>query len=106
MTTPIGTSSISTKDHFKFTPTITSVTPNSGSISGGERVTVTGSGFVVGATGTKLTFGGKAGKSVHCTSTTECTVVTPAHAAGTVDVKAIVNRATSPIATEDKFTYS
>jgi hypothetical protein len=105
VTTPIGTSAISSKDHFKFTPTITSLSPNGGSTAGGTSVTVTGAGFVVGTSGTKFVFG-KASKSVNCTSTTECTVVTPAHEAGTVAVKAVVNKVVSPAVPEDQFTYN
>jgi hypothetical protein len=106
VTTPIATSAISSKDHFRFTPTITSLSPNSGSTSGGTSVTVTGAGFLLGTSGTKFHFGTKASKSVNCTSTTECTVVTPAHEAGTVDVTAIVNKVKSPTVPEDQFTYN
>ena len=54
MTTPGGTSAISTKDHFKFLPTVTGVSPNTGSKAGGTSVTITGTGFALGKTATVL----------------------------------------------------
>jgi len=105
VTTSFGTSAISPKDHFKFTPTISSLSPGVGSIAGDTIVTVTGTGFVAGTTATVLKFGTLKGTSVNCTSTTECTVRAPAHAAGTVDVRATVNTVASPKTTNDRFSY-
>jgi alpha-tubulin suppressor-like RCC1 family protein len=106
VTTPVGTTAISTKDRFKFLPTVTGLTPNSGSSIGGTSITVTGTGFAPGTSATKFKFGGTAGKSVNCTSSTTCTVVAPAHALGTVDVKATVNSVSSvKNAPADQFTY-
>jgi alpha-tubulin suppressor-like RCC1 family protein len=101
-----GTSVISTKDRFKYLPTVESVGPNSGSTLGGTGVTVTGSGFALGSTATTFMFGKVKAKSVNCTSSTTCTMTTPAQVAGTVDVKATVNKAISPINPGDHFTYS
>jgi hypothetical protein len=68
---------------------------------------VTGSGFVVGTTATAFKFGTASSKSVNCTSTTSCTVITPPHAAGTVDVKATVGGITSPKSSStDEFTFT
>jgi alpha-tubulin suppressor-like RCC1 family protein len=107
VTTPIGTSALSSKDYFKYTPTVTSVSPNSGSKLGGTSVTVTGTGFALGNTATVLRFGAKKGTSVNCTSSTTCTVVSPAHEIGTVDVKATVNTVSSvKNAPADQFTYN
>ena len=64
-------------------PTISSVTPNSGSSSGGTIVTLTGTNFT-GATG--VTFGGTPGTSFTVVNNTTINAVTPAHAAGAVDV--------------------
>jgi hypothetical protein len=70
-------------------------------------VTVTGTGFALGTTATKVKFGTTTSKSVNCTSTTECTVMTPAHKAGTVDVKATVSKLSSPTnPPADEFTYN
>ena len=107
VTTPEGTSPISSKDKFKFTPTVTGLSPNTGSTTGGTTVTVTGTGFIVGTTATTFKFGSTSGTSVSCSSTTKCTVVSPAHAAGKVDVKATVNKVTSATNRPgDQFTYS
>jgi hypothetical protein len=59
------------------------VSPSSGSASGGTGVTLTG----VGLTGTTgVTFGGVAATSVKVVNSTTVTAVTPAHAAGAVNV--------------------
>jgi alpha-tubulin suppressor-like RCC1 family protein len=102
-----GTSPISLADRFKFAPTVSNVSPNTGSTAGGTTVTVTGTGFVAGTTATKFKFGLRKGTSVSCASTTTCKVVSPAHAAGTVDVKATVNKVSSAkSAPADQYTYA
>jgi hypothetical protein len=106
VTTPGGTSALSTADRFKFAPTITGLSPNTGSEAGGTSVTVSGTGFALGETATILKFGSAKATSVNCTTTTTCTVVTPPHEAGTVDVKATVNKVSSPKAPADRFKFS
>ncbi len=64
-------------------PTVTAVNPASGSTAGGTAVTVTGTAFVAGAT---VTFGGIAASLVSVLSASSLTCLTPAHAAGAVDV--------------------
>ena len=64
-------------------PTVTSITPNSGTINGGTAVTVTGTGFLAGAT---VKLGGTAATGVTVVSSTSITATTPAHAAGAVSV--------------------
>jgi hypothetical protein len=106
VTTSGGTSPIAAKDKFKFTPTVTGVSPNTGLTTGGATVTVTGTGFEPGTTATTFKFGTTTASGVNCTSTTECTVVSPAHAAGKAYVRATVNKATSPSnGSADQFTY-
>jgi hypothetical protein len=63
-------------------PTVSSVSPASGPISGGTQVLVTGSNFVSGAT---VAIGGVA-SAVEVLSETELTAVTPAHAVGPEEV--------------------
>jgi hypothetical protein len=65
-------------------PTVTSCSPSSGTTAGGTSVTITGADFV--ATPTSITFGGSAATSVSFTNSTTLTCVTPAHAAGAVNV--------------------
>ncbi|MCW3067460.1 MAG: hypothetical protein JWL67_85, partial [Solirubrobacterales bacterium] len=87
-------------------PSIKTVSPKSGPAAGGTKVTVTGAGFARGATGTTFTFGTVPASAVNCTSTTSCTLVAPAHRAGTVDVKATVESVTSRRSPAfDQFTY-
>ena len=64
-------------------PTISSLNPTSGPAIGGTTVTISGTNFGSGAT---VTFGGTSGSSVNVVSSTSITVVTPAHAAGSVAV--------------------
>ena len=64
-------------------PTVTAISPTSGSTAGGTSVTITGTGFT-GATG--VTIGGTAATSVTVVSATSITCTTPAHAAGAVSV--------------------
>jgi outer membrane protein assembly factor BamB len=102
-----GTSALSSKDHFTFRPTITGISPNAGTQAGGTRVTVTGTGFALGTAATVFTFGAAKAKSVDCSAANSCTVVVPAHAVGTVDAKATVNKASTPkAAPADQFTYN
>ncbi len=65
------------------TPEAASVAPPTGDDGGLEPVTITGSGFVTGAT---VTFGGLAATSVVVVNGTTITCDTPAHAVGAVDV--------------------
>jgi hypothetical protein len=106
VTIPGATSGISSADRFKFRPVVTAVSPSTGSTAGGTSVTISGAGFALGTTATKFKFGATVSKSVNCTSSTECIVVAPAHAAGKVDVTAGVNKMTSAKAVADQFTYS
>jgi hypothetical protein len=62
-------------------PTISSINPNGGSISGGQSVTITGTNLL----GTNVTIGGITIAGPVTTATT-LTFTTPAHAAGAVDV--------------------
>ena len=64
-------------------PTVTSITPNSGTANGGTRVVITGTGFQSGAT---VSLGGKAASNVVVGSSASITAMTPAHAAGAVNV--------------------
>ena len=64
-------------------PTVTAISPDSGSTEGGESVTITGTNFT-GATA--VTIGGVAATSVVIANNTNLTAITPAHAAGVVDV--------------------
>ncbi|MFN0145111.1 MAG: IPT/TIG domain-containing protein [Dehalococcoidia bacterium] len=60
-------------------PTITSVTPDHGPISGGETITIIGTGFI---SSSEVTIGGNACTSIVRTGTTQITCVTPAGTTG------------------------
>ena len=107
VTTPEGTSAVSSLDRFNYLPTVTSVSPNSGSTAGGTSVTVTGTGFTSGTTATKFRFGKALASGVTCGSTTTCTAIAPAHESAIVDVKAGVNGVVSARSRPaDQFAYT
>jgi PKD repeat protein len=64
-------------------PTVTSIAPNSGTTSGGTAVTITGTGFVSGAS---VRFGSVAATNVNVVSSTSITATTPAQTQATVNV--------------------
>ena len=76
-------------------PAALSVSPPSGSVAGGETVTIGGSGFERGAT---VAFGSTLASGVQYVSPTQLTAVTPAEAVGTVSVT--VTNPTGPSSTE------
>jgi cell wall-associated NlpC family hydrolase len=83
-------------------PTITSLSPTSGSTAGGNSVVINGTGF----TGVSaVTFGGVAAASVVVDSATKITAHTPAHAAGKVDVQVTAAGGTNANTASDDFTY-
>jgi len=86
-------------------PTVTSVSPDVASLSGGIEVTVTGSNFASGAT---ASVGGVAATSVSVVSSTQLTAVVPPapnSAAGTYDVVVADSSGSSPVNAGDQFTY-
>lgn len=107
VTTASGTSTTSSSDYYTFNapsaPTVTAVSPTSGTTGGGTAVTITGTNFNL-VTG--ITFGGTPASSFSDVSSTTVTVVAPAHAAGTVDILVTAAGGTSAIVTADHFTYS
>ena len=64
-------------------PTVSSISPTSGTTAGGTPVTITGTGFLSGAT---VSLGGTAATGVTVVSSTSITATTGAHAAGAVNV--------------------
>ncbi|MGA9752343.1 MAG: IPT/TIG domain-containing protein [Acidobacteriota bacterium] len=64
-------------------PSISGLTPSSGSTAGGTPVMISGSNFVAGAT---VTFGGAAATQVSLVSASSLTCLTPSHGTGAVDV--------------------
>jgi IPT/TIG domain len=86
-----------------FLPTISSVSPTSGTHNGGTTVTITGAHF------TKVTsvkFGTTSAATFTVISSTKITVKTPAHAAGTVDIRVTTKYGTSKITSHDKYKFT
>ena len=105
VTTPGGTSAISTADQFTYqvpVPTVTAISPTSGSTAGGTKVTITGTNFVTGAT---VKFGSLTATAVTFNSVTSITATSPAESAGTVNVTVTTPVSTSATSTADQFTY-
>ncbi len=87
-------------------PTITNVSPATGSTAGGSIVTITGTAFTACSNAT-VYFGTNLGTNCQLLSDTSLRITTPsAPAAGTVDVWASFPGGTTPITTETKFTYT
>ena len=106
VTTVGGTSATSTKDRFKYSPVIESVSPANGPLAGANTVTITGAGFAVGTGTTQFKFGKGSSKSVQCASSTSCTAGVPAgKATGTFDIVASANKAKSATGEGDRYTY-
>ena len=68
---------------FRPSPSVTSVSPTGGALAGGTTLTITGSNFLVGMT---ISIGGSACASPTYVNATTLTCITPAHAAGAVDI--------------------
>jgi hypothetical protein len=83
-------------------PTVTGVSPNSGSPAGGTTVTITGTNFT-GATA--VAFGATAATSFTVNSATQISAVSPA-GSGTVHVTVTTPFGTSATSTADQFTYA
>jgi large repetitive protein len=83
-------------------PLVGSVSPTSGSATGGTTVMIAGTGFN-GATG--VSFGGTPARSFTVNSPTSITAVSPAASAGTVDVTVTNAGGTSASSASDQFTF-
>jgi hypothetical protein len=102
VTTSGGTSATSTADRFTYVarPTVTGISPKSG--TAGTTVTITGTGF----TGwVEVSFGGAPAQDVMVNGANTITVVAPA-GKGTVDVTVTTEGGTSATSSADNFTYS
>ena len=86
------------------TPIVTSVSPSSGSRTGGYSVTVTGQNL---SEAYSVTFSGVAATSYTVNSNTSITVVVPSRAAaGTVDIQVTAPGGSSILVAGDRFTYN
>jgi len=114
--TPGGTSATSSPaDQYTYiapTPVITSVTPNAGPVAGGTSIVISGTGFTAA---TSVAFG-TTSVTAQCPQSpgtacftvvddTTIDAVSPAHSAGTVDIK-VTTGPTSATGPSDTFTYA
>lgn len=85
-------------------PTVTGVSPSTGSVAGGETIVVTGTGFDAAAT---VNFGSTGASSVTVDSATQIAAVAPAaSSAGTVDITVTTPAGTSATSSADQYTTS
>jgi hypothetical protein len=103
VSTSTGTSTTVATDHYKYRPAVGNISPTKGTHVGGTKVTITGTGFITGAT---VHFGKAAGTNVTIVSRTKITVKTPQHAKGTVDVTVTTSGGTSANHSADHFTFT
>ena len=82
-------------------PTVSSVSPNTGSTSGGTSVTITGTNFASGAT---VKFGSGSATNVVVVNATTITATTPAGSAGAVTVTVTVSGQSGSLT--NGFTYA
>ena len=102
--TDVGGATVTAASHASIgmLPTISSVSPSSGTRGGGKTVTITGTHF------TKVLavqFGNVAARFT-VKSGTKIVVTTPGHAAGTVDVRVITKFGASAITGHDKYKFT
>jgi hypothetical protein len=83
-------------------PTVTGISPTSGTTTGGTAATITGTGFLAGAT---VSIGGTAATGVHVATSTSISAVTPAHSAGSADVT-VTNSDAQHGTLSEGFTYT
>ena len=100
VTTPGGTATLPGAFTYVAIPTLTTVSPNEGPITGGQTVTLAGTDFRAGM---QVSFGGATATGLVVVSPTEATVVTPAHAVGQVDVS--VTTPGGPVTLPNGYTY-
>jgi len=104
VTTPGGTSATVAADQYTYvTPSVTAITPTSGTVAGGTSVKISGT-MLTGATAVK--FGTTAATSFTVATTGSLiTATAPAGVAGTVDITVVTPSGTTAVVAGDKFTY-
>jgi hypothetical protein len=84
-------------------PSVSSVSPSQGPVTGGTEVTITGQGL---GDATGVHFGSNSATSVVVVSSTEVQAVAPAHLPGTVDVVVVTPQGLSTTNSGDTYTYT
>ncbi len=102
VTTPAGTSAISSADTFTYelAPTVTAISPAVGPLGGGTTIAITGTGF----TGASVVeFGSSSAEAYTVNSATSITAISPLLAAGSVDITVTTPAGSSATSASDKF---
>ncbi len=105
----VATPTAATTDDFTYTAgvNVTQVSPVKGPTTGGNTVTITGSGFdPTGEQTISVLFGTTPAASFVLVSDTQILAVAPARAAGTTSVKVTVNGVSNPDTDGDDYTYA
>ena len=113
VTTPAGTSSVSSSDQFTYTGgasslSVSSISPSNGPINGGTSVTIYGSGFSNGAGASNVNyvmFGGTQATSFRFISDSEIIAISPG-GYGTVNIAVNTPVGISASSSGSQFTYS
>jgi hypothetical protein len=99
--TPVGESPAVSADLFTYGPTITSLSRTSGPVTGGTKVTITGTGF---STVQRVKFGTSTA-TFTVKSSTQIVATSPPHTAGQVQVSVTTAAGTTPATAYDLYTY-
>jgi len=104
VTTSGGTSAISAADMYTYVaaPTVTSISPSAGPISGGQAVTITGTNL---SGATAVWFGGTAATGYTVMGGTSIMATAPA-GTGVVDIRVTTSGGTSAVAVADQYAYT
>ncbi len=100
--TPGGESAAVPADLFTYGPTITSLGRTSGRTTGGNKVTITGTGFT---TVHSVKFGTTTARTFTVRSATQIIATSPAHVAGPVRISVTTAGGTTPASSNDLFTF-
>ncbi len=102
-----GTSAAAKANEVKVTPKLTAIEPASGTVAGGNTVTLRGFGLTAGS-GTEVKFGKGLATDLECSSLETCTVVVPAgrEAAAVTVVISIDKVKTAVVRPADEYTYT
>ena len=105
VTTPAGTSPVSSRSTFAFdaVPTVSALSSRTATTRGGTLVTLTGTGLYRASA---VRFGSTVAAGLTRLSATQVRVAVPAHTAGAVDVRVTTPGGTSPVASAARFTYT
>jgi outer membrane protein OmpA-like peptidoglycan-associated protein len=105
VTNAVGTSATSTGDEYTYegAPSILGLSPASGLSSGGDTVTITGTGFTAASA---VAFGTTPASSYIVSTPTTIIATAPAGSPGAIDVSVINPVGTSATSAADQFTYT